>query len=172
MASSSCPNFYASTALQLQTVSNLTAEAKIYHEAVQDVLSRPENKKAGDDEKALVLRRRTLSELQQEIRMTRGESSTLRQKKPGGLMRLGKGLVTTLIRFESSITSMAQSSLLICSHRHCGSLTLSQKPNLSCLSGDQFSSSLPYGLAASVTTVELTLLLDSERAFRYTRPFG
>jgi hypothetical protein len=131
MSSSSRPNVYSSTAEEIQTLADLTEEAKLYHEAVKLVLSKPENKDAGAQEKDLVLRHRTLEELLDVLNERREESKTFRRKQSSLLWRSSKAIVDTLGRFEKAITNMAQASL--CSSSHVNIiLTEPQEPTLPC----------------------------------------
>jgi hypothetical protein len=111
MASTCQSNIYASTAQELQTLSDLTEEAKLYREAVQIVLSKPENEGAGPHEKDLVMTHRTLEELIEALNEKRRQSRTFGSKHPGVLWGPSKAVVDTLRRFEKAITSMAQASL-------------------------------------------------------------
>jgi hypothetical protein len=110
MPSPSRPNVYSSTAQEIQTLADLTEEAKLYHEAVQLVLSKPENKDTGPQEKNLVLRHRTLEELLHVLNERREENETFRRKHSSLLWSSSKTIVDTLGRFEKAITNMAQAS--------------------------------------------------------------
>lgn len=106
------PNVYSSTAQELQTFSDQTEEEKLYHEAVQLVLSKPENKDAGPQEKDLLMTHCTFEELMEALKKKREQSQTFRTKHSGMLWGSSKVVVDTIKRFEKAITSMAQASLL------------------------------------------------------------
>jgi hypothetical protein len=116
MSSTRLSNIYSSTAQELQNLSDLTEEEKVYHEAVQLVLSKPENRKAGPQERDLVLTRRTLEELLQALSEKKEQSQTFGRKSSGIIWRSSKAIVENLGRFDKAITSMAQASLLLPSH--------------------------------------------------------
>lgn len=108
--SSTHPNIYATSASALQTVSNLTEEAKVYYEAVEIVLSKPEYNEIGAEARAFVLTHRTLEDLQQELEKTRNGSQMLSPKQKSRVWRSSKGLVNSLVRFEKAITCIAATS--------------------------------------------------------------
>jgi hypothetical protein len=116
MSSTRLSNIYSSTAQELQNISDLTEEEKVYHEAVQLVLSKPENKEAGPQERDLVLTRRTLGELLQALSEKKEQSQAFGRKPSRIIWRSTRAIVETIGRFEKAITSMAQASLLLPSH--------------------------------------------------------
>jgi hypothetical protein len=104
------PNAFSSTAQELQTLAERTEEAKLYHEAVQLVLSKSENKDVGPQEKDLIVTHRTLEELMDSLNEKRRQSRAFGSKQSGMLWGPSKVVVDTLRRFEKVITSMAQAS--------------------------------------------------------------
>lgn len=104
-------NIYLSTADQLQALSSLTEEAKLYREAAKDVLSRPKNRDAGPQEKALIMSGRTLDDLLKTVNEEREKNKLLKKSHPSAFSRSAKSVVDTLNRFEKAITNMAQASM-------------------------------------------------------------
>jgi len=105
-------NFYHSTAEELQSLSSLTEEAKLYREAAKDVLSRPKNKGAGPEEKDLIMASRTLDDLLKTVNEEKEKNKLLNQNHSSAFSKSAKSVVDTLSRFENAITSMAQASML------------------------------------------------------------
>jgi hypothetical protein len=110
MSASQGSNFYHSTAEELQSLSSLTEEAKLYREAAKDVLSRPKNKSAGPEEKDLIMASRTLDDLLKTVNEEREKNELLKQNHSSAFSTSAKSIVDTLNRFEKAITSMAQAS--------------------------------------------------------------
>jgi hypothetical protein len=111
MSASQGSNFYHSTATELQSLSSLTEEAKLYREAAKDVLSRPKNKGASPKEKDLIMASRTLDDLLKTVDEEREKNKLLKQNHSSAFSRSAKSLADTLNRFEKAITSMAQASM-------------------------------------------------------------
>jgi hypothetical protein len=111
MSTTQGSNIYQSTADQLQTLSCLTEEAKLYREAAKDVLSRPKNRDAGPEEKALIMASRTLDDLLKTVNEEREKNKLLKQNHSSAFSRSAKSIVETLNRFEKAISSMAQASM-------------------------------------------------------------
>lgn len=113
MATAADSNMFHSTADQLQALSCLTEEAKLYREAAKGVLARPENKDAGPQEKSLILSGRSLGDLLDTLKQEREKNRLLKHRDSTTLSRSAKAaisIVDTLNRFEKAITSMAQAS--------------------------------------------------------------
>ena len=103
-------NIYLSTANELQALSSLTEEARLYREAAIDVLARPKNRDAGPHEKDLIMSKRTLDDLLETVNETREKNKLFDQKDPSVLSRSARAIVDTLNRFEKAITNLAQAS--------------------------------------------------------------
>jgi hypothetical protein len=110
MSSTQESNIYLSTANELQELSSLTEEAKIYREAAKEVLARPKNRDAGPLERDLIMSSPTLDDLLKTVNEAREKNKLLNQSKLSRFSRSARSIVETLGRFEKTVTSMAQAS--------------------------------------------------------------